>query len=432
MGSNGTEMASIKSFFANNPPSTPEPVLGEKVSPAILSQLFPIRNFSEEIRQSFAMENRVELIKADTTLFTINTPAECAIYLIEGSINFTDQNGTNYTVDSGTAQAKFPICSGTTHTTTAVAKTDLSILRVSLKIMSTSNRLQHRAIEIPEKLQSNRLLALFADHFQSHALEVPSLPEVALKLRNAIQQEDVSLNDAVKIIQLDPVISGKLIEVANCPLYLTLQPAKNCLQAVTRIGLNATRNLVIALTLKQVFKSHSPLIKVRLEKLWKQSLYLSALCHVLASASKQANPEDALLAGLVSDIGAIPFLNFVAGLPREFIDEKEIKQCLHVVTGIVGATVLTEWQFADEFIDVALNSKNWYENNAEELSLTDIVVLSRLHGLIGKHPNGELPPIAAIPAASKLKGMALSPENTLAVLHDAKSQIHTAMTLFGS
>ena len=140
---------------------------------------------------------------------------------------------------------------------------------------------------------------------------------------------------------------------------------------MTRIGLNATRNLVVALSLKQIFKSKSPLIKNHLEKLWKQSLYLSALCHVLASTSKQANPEEALLAGLICDIGEIPFLSFVANLPKEFIVEEEIRQALPVVTGVVGATVLHEWQFADEFIDVALNSKNWYQNNSEELSLTD-------------------------------------------------------------
>jgi len=278
-------------------------------------------------------------------------------------------------------------------------------------------------------MRDNQLLALFADHFQNHVLEIPSLPEVAIKLRKAIQQ-DVSIQDAVKIIQLDPVISAKLIEVANCPLYLTVVPAKNCHEAVARIGLNAARNLVIALSLKQVFKSKSPLIKRHLETLWKQSLYLSALCHVLAATCKQANPEEALLAGLVCDIGEIPFLTFVSNLPKEFIIEKEIKEALHVVTGVVGATVLHEWQFADEFVDVALNSKNWYQNNSEELSLTDIVVLSRLHGLIGKHPNSELPPIATIPAASKLKGMALSPENTLSILHDAKAKIHEALTIF--
>ncbi|PPD29866.1 MAG: histidine kinase [Methylomonas sp.] len=422
-------MASIKSFFDKLSSSSAGPRYGKKITPEILEQLFPIRNLSEEIRQSFATENQVELIAAGTTLFTINSPAESAIYLITGSIKFTDQNGRSYLIEAGSAQAKFPICSGTKHTTSAVAQTDISILRVSLKIMSTGNRFQHKALNIPEELRSNQLLVLFADHYQSHELEIPSLPEVAIKLRQAIQK-DIGIADAVKIIQLDPVISAKLIEVANCPLYLTLVPAKNCLEAVNRIGLTATRNLVISLSLKQIFKSNSLVIKERLEKLWKQSLYLSALCHVLAATSQQANPEEALLAGLVCDIGMIPFLSFVANLPEEFINEQEIKQAMPTVVSAVSATILKEWQFADEFIDAALNSHNWYENSTTELSLTDIVVLSRLHALIGKKSTADLPSIAAIPAASKLTVMGLSPENTLAILHDAKHKIHEALAIF--
>lgn len=420
-------MASIKGFFSKRQANAPEPRFGNKVSPEILEQLFPIRNLSAEIRHSFASENRVELIDVGSTLFEINQPADCAIYLISGIVRCSDQNDRSYNIEAGSDQAKFPLCSGSKHTTTAVAQSNLSILRVSLKIMSSGNRFQHKALEIPEQLENNRLLALFADHYQNHELEIPSLPDVAIQLRKAIQK-DVSLQDAVKIIQIDPVISAKLIEVANCPLYLTIVPAKNCLDAVKRIGLNATRSLVVSLSLKQVFNSSSPLIKQRLEKLWKQSLNLSTLCYVLASLSKQ----DALLAGLVCDIGAIPFLSFAANLPTEFIIEAEIEQALPVVMGVVGATILKEWQFSDEFIDAALNSENWYQNSSEELSLTDIVVLSRLHGLIGKKSSVELPAITAIPAASKLKGIALSPENTLAILHDAKTKIHESLAMLAS
>ena len=421
-------MTSIKDFFGKLQPTKTEPNLGNKISLETLNQLFPIRNLSEEIRQSFASENHVELINAGTTLFTTGTAADCAIYLISGTVSLIDQNGRSYVIEAGSDQAKFPICSGDKHTTTAVAQSALSILRVSQKIMSTGNRFQHKSLEVPDNFKSNRLLALFADHFQNHEIEIPSLPEVAIKLRQAIQK-DVGIKDAVKIIQLDPAISAKLIEVANCPLYVTVNPAKNCLDAVNRIGLIATRNLVVAISLKQIFKTKSPHIKERLEKHWKQSLYMSALCHVLATSCQQTNPEDALLAGLVCDIGAIPFLNFVANLPDDFFDETEINQALPIVMGIVGATVLKEWQFTEEFVDVALNSRNWYENSSNQLSLTDIVVLSRLHSLIGKKTNSELPAITAIPAASKLKGIALSPENTLAMLHDAKAQIQAALTI---
>ncbi len=418
-------MASLKAFFTKNMPQS----IGQQITAEALKQLFPIRNLREEILESFAADNHVEMVAAGTTLFAVNQPADCAIYLLSGIVTLSDQYGKTYEIEAGSAQSKFPLCSGTKHTTTAVAKTAIGVLRVSLNIMASTNRVEHGALVITEEFHDNRLLALFAEHFREHTLEIPSLPEVAVNLRKAIQK-DVGISEAVKIIQLDPVISAKLIEVANCPLYLTQIKASNCLDAVKRIGLNATRSLVIALSLKQLFKSKSPLLKRHFEELWRDSLYLSALCHVLATNSKQQNPEDALLAGLVCDIGALPFLSFVANLPAEYINDAEIVEAIPVLKGPVGATVLQEWSFPKEFIDVALASNDWFENTSDKLSLTDIVLLSRLHALIGKKAAADMPAITAIPAASKLKNIALSPENTLTILHEAKAQIHAALSIF--
>lgn len=424
-------MKAIKSFFGKASGKSPAPAGTQRITTETLRQLFPIRNLSEEILQTFAAENHVETYAAGRTLFSVNEPSTCAIFLLDGTVNLADQHGKGYEISAGSAQAKFPICSGAKQTATATAKTDISILRVSLKIMLTSGRFDHGKLDVPEDLQGNRLLSLFADHFQHHhhELEIPSLPEVAIKLRQAIQK-DVNVDDAVKIIQLDPAISAKLIEVANCPLYLTTVPAKNCKDAVIRIGLNATRSLVTALSIKQIFKSKSPLLKTYLEDLWKQSLYLSSLCHVLASHSQQRNPEDALLAGLTCDIGVIPFLSFVADLPLEYHNEAEIEQAIPMVRAPVGAVVLKEWDFADEFIQAAKHSSDWFYGSGDTLTLTDIVVLSRLHALIGKKANADLPAISAIPAAAKLKNFSLSPENTLAILHDAKAKIQEALNTF--
>jgi HD-like signal output (HDOD) protein len=418
-------MASIKTFFEKNMSHA----VDQTITPEALKQLFPIRNLSDEILESFAENKQLEIISAGTVLFDINQAADCAIYLLHGRVELSDQNGKSYEISAGSAQAKFPLCSGVKHTTTAKAKTDIGILRVSLKIMATSNRSDHGTLEVPVEFQSNKLLTMFANYFQDHELEIPSLPEVARRLRKAIEN-DVDIADAVKIIQLDPVISAKLIEVANCPLYVTQIPARNCLDAVRRIGLNASRNLVIALSTKQIFRCKSSLLKQHLEDIWKQSIYLSVLCHVLASSTQQQNPEDALLAGLVCDIGALPFFSFVANLPPEYVNDTEIMQAIPILKGFVGAVVLKEWGFAKEFVDVALNSSDWFQNTSVDLSLVDIVVLSRLHAMIGKRNTAEIPAITAIPAASKLKNLALSPENSLAILHAAKQNINAAMRIF--
>lgn len=405
--------------------------VSEKITIGALKQLFPIRNLSEEILESFAEGAKLEIIPAGTTLFNLNHPANCAIYLLDGRVELLDQNGKKYEISAGSSHAKFPICSGVKHTASAIAKTRIGILRVSLSIMTATNRTEHSALEIPEEFRGNRLLMMFANHFQDHELEIPSLPEVAINLRKAIEK-DIGIAEAAKIIQLDPVITAKLVEVANCPLYITQYRASNCLDAVKRIGLKATRSLVISLSTKQLFRTKSQLLKHHLETQWRHSLYLSILCHILATNCQQKNPEDALLAGLVCDIGILPFLSFVANLPAEFINDYEIKQAIPVLRGVVGEAVLREWDFPEEFLEVVRHSCNWFQNSSDELTLTDIVVLSRLHAQIGKKEAGDVPSIFAIPATSKLKNLEMSPENSLAILHNAKTKIHSALSILSN
>jgi HD-like signal output (HDOD) protein len=298
--------------------------------------------------------------------------------------------------------------------------------------MSTqAESLQAKTFNIPESLKESTLIQTFSQHFNDDELEIPSLPSIAIKLRQAMQN-DIGVQEAVKIIQLDPVISAKLIEVANCPLYIAMSPAKSCFEAVSRIGLNATRSLVISLSIKNIFKSKSSLIKKHLDHYWKNSLYLSSVSFVLASENKQKNPEEALLAGLICDIGVIPFLNFSANLPSDYYDDEELLLAIPVVKSIVGASVLENWGFPQEFIDVTLNSENWYQHTSDDLTYTDIISLSRLHTQIGKKGNNDLPAITSIPAASKLKNVTLSPENSLHILHDAKDKINDALKTFSS
>ncbi len=422
-------MEILKTFFKDNKNLSGEEKT-QKIPFEKLKKLIPIRNLNEDILQVFAEEHHGEWISAKETLFTINTPSDCAIYLLQGTVTIIDQNGNSQEIESDTTQANFPLCSGSLYTTTAIAKTNVCILRVSHKIMSINTQHRQTEIIIPDQLGDNQVLQLFSQHVSEEKLEVPVLPQVALRLRQAMQ-EDISIADAVKIIQIDPVISAKLIEVANCPLYLTLNPAKTCLDAVSRIGLNATRNLVVSFSLRQVFSCRCKHIMKYMDQTWKESLLLSCLSFILAEESGQYNPEEALLAGLVADIGTIPFLSFVAKLPKEFHNTDEVRQAIPAVRGVIGALVLRDWNFDETFIEAASHSHDWFHHHPGPLNLTDIVVLSRLHYRLGqKKRRVSLPPITSIPAASKLENIALSPENTLKILHDAHSRVKEAFNAF--
>jgi len=409
-------------------------LVSENISMSVVQELFPIRNYDTEKLLAFTSDLKSEVLPKQTILFRYGDKTDSALYLLKGTVSLSDENGKIYEIVAGTGEAKFPLSSGDIYTTTAVAKTDVSVLRVSQKILSPKYAplSQFSKLVIPDELTDNHLLSGFFHHYDSEELNIPSLPDVAIKLRNAMHNDAIGIADAVKIIQHDPVISAKLIGLANCPLYLSATPVKSCFEAVNRIGLNATRNLVISLSIHRIFKTSSPLIKKYLDELWKESLSISIISFVLASITKQVNPEEALLAGLICNIGAVPFLSFAANFPKNYYTESDIDLALTYVKGPVGYKILNDWGFVEEYLKVPLYAEDWYQNNSEKLNLTDIVVLSRLHNKIGCKNMSELPVISSIPAASKLKNFSLSPELSLNILHEAKQKINETMKAFSN
>jgi HD-like signal output (HDOD) protein len=327
--------------------------------------------------------------------------------------------------------ANFPLSGGTKPAATATTKTDCYLLAVSQKIMASGQKdsQKKQQLDFPPKMAKSELIQAFSQHYSDDELEIPSLPKVAVNLRKAMAK-DIGIGEAVEIIQLDPVISAKLIEVANCPLYLTKNSAKTCLEAVNRIGLNATKNLVTMLSVKQIFQSKNPLIKKVMEQIWKHSIFISSISFVLATEAKHLNADEALLAGLICDLGLIPFLDFAANLPENYYTEQELKQALPYIRGPVGSTILRKWDFPEELVNIPLHADDWYYDNSEKLELTDVVILARLHGKIGKPGMTGLPAITSIPAASKLTNVSLSPENSLQVIHEAKHKINEALKVF--
>ncbi|MBW6453240.1 MAG: HDOD domain-containing protein, partial [Methyloprofundus sp.] len=402
----------------------------EAISVDDLKKLIPIRQLKTEFLEAFVCEHKARIFSKGATLFAAGTPADCVYFLLRGEVELTDQKSQSYSIDNTSPKSRFPLFAEGVHTTTAVAKTDSSILAVSQKIMQMNQEdKQAQQLELPPKYENNRLLQLFVQNFSNDEVVIPAMPDTALQLRKAMQQE-IGVHEAVRIIQLDPVVSGKLIQVANCPLYITLQPAKSCLEAVNRIGLIGTRSLVSTLCLKQIFNSKNPVLKKYMEALWKRSIYISSISYVLAKETGRVDPEEALLAGLVVDIGIIPLLSFADNLPANFYTEDELKEAMGFVRGVAGRRVLERWDFPEELVDIPLYSNDWYQYKSDQLTVLDIVVLAQLHSKIGQKNNKVYPTISSIPAASKLSDATLSPEHSLAILHHAKDKINNALRAF--
>lgn len=414
----------------------------------ILKRFSPLRNLEEQALSQ--LPHKTLRYKAGSIIFLQGFQADAVYYLLAGTLELhpdTDENFdlsvtntrsiASYEITADSTLAHLPLNNSKVFGATAIAKTTVDTITVSndlAQLWAKTSRekvgsIELTNIDLPRDLMNNHFFVSFTKAYQAKQLQLPSLPNVAFKLKTAMQQ-DISIREAVAIIQIDPVIVAKLIQVANSPLYAPVKPINNCQDAVTRLGLTATRNLVMGISLKQLFQCKDKQIMARMQSVWKQSLYVSSLCFVLAEEMRGINPEEALLAGLINDIGIIPLLYFAEQHPTEFPDFEQIISIIPYLRGPVGRLVLQSLGFSDELITIPEAAENWLYDSGEQIHLIDVVIIAKLHSYFGTEKAKEHPFIHAIPAYSKLKDGKLSPDLSLTLLHKAQQRINATMHLF--
>ncbi len=405
----------------------------KKIPLPFLKRLIPVGHLPDQELQQ--LETSLSRHPPGEVIFKLNDTSNSLPYLVKGQCYVEICNGDGYEVDASTFKAHYPLSNDSQFQCTIIAKSAVSILHLPANTLNKSNSHSRNPLlnteDIPENLQNNHFFNAFCQHFKEDKLIIPSLPDVALKLRSTIQK-DIGILEAVKIINFDPVISSRLIQIVNSPFYRTVNPITTCLNAVSRLGLTTTRNLVTSISMQNVYKSKNKEINTKIHNLWKQSIQVSSISHTLASLSKKADPDEALLAGLTHNIGALPILIFADTLNSKEYSNQDLNRTISTLQGLIGSLVLAKWDFPDNLQETPKNIENWYYNAQEALDISDIVLLAKFHSYMGSQQMQNLPPIHTLPAFQKLGDHALTPDMSLQTLHNAKQQISEAISLFGA
>lgn len=405
----------------------------ENPAKAVIQQFIPIRDFDESSIN--LLPRSVQTFEQGATLFVHKQEADTVFYLMDGIVELQPDSTNSYQVSGGSIKAKFPLDSGKIRGATAIAKTEVIVLVVSgdlARLWSGQNDEDISCTELldisfPEEIGHEKFFTSFIQAYRANKLILPSLPTVAFKLKEAMKKE-IGIREVVEIIQLDIPIVTKLIQVANSPLYAPTVPITNCLDAVNRLGLEATKNLVLSISLKQLFKCKDKQLMKGMQQVWKNSLYTSCLGFVLAEESGKINPDDALLAGLISDIGIIPLLHFAENYPEDRPGFSELEKAMPFLKGPVGMLVLDSLGFSKQLSNIPQQSEDWfYDSN--HFDLTDTVIFAKLHSFFGSQKAKGLPYISSLPAYSKLKNGELNSTFSLSVLYKAQKRVNAAMSL---
>ncbi|MCW8853186.1 MAG: HDOD domain-containing protein [Gammaproteobacteria bacterium] len=216
---------------------------------------------------------------------------------------------------------------------------------------------------------------------ESDQLVLPTLPEVALKIRDAVESENTSAQQIAETLTQDASLSARLIQVANSPLYRSRTPIEDLQMAVTRLGIRMVRDLVISLAMKQIYQATSDVLDERFRDIWGASVEVAAICRMLATTIPGINPEQALLAGLIHNIGSLPVLLMAEDDDDLFQDANALTDIIWEIQGKVGELILKTWNFPDNMTEVVKECHNFdYDHVEAGPNLVDIVQVALLQG----------------------------------------------------
>ena len=237
---------------------------------------------------------------------------------------------------------------------------------------------------------------------ENETLQLPTLPEVALQIRDAVESENTDANTIATMVAMDPALSARLLQVANSPLYRGRAEIDSIQQAVTRLGLKSVRSLVVSLAMKQMFQATSAALDTQFRNVWDDSLQVAAISRVLAGSVAELEKEQAMLGGLVHNIGALPLLTKIDERFGFTAGETVVAHMIDEFAPSIGARILKHWRFSDTLANIPTACHDLKHDPGPTPSYADVVLVARLQNLSAKSSRGAEAGWPEIPAFAKI------------------------------
>lgn len=212
---------------------------------------------------------------------------------------------------------------------------------------------------------------MYIDKLLQQPNALPSVPKVVRKLIETFDQEDVDMPLVARLIEGDPVLTAKLLKMANSAFFGLTRSVSNVREAIAVLGLIKVRALVIGASLGEGFHRVGG---VNLNQFWRYSINSANLSRYIAMPIK-IDENTAFTAGLVHGIGK---LVMHVGMPEAMLDlnrsvplldlkRAKVERSLFGYSyANVGAALAREWRFPKRMVDAIEHQAAPFDNDVYE------------------------------------------------------------------
>lgn len=421
------------------------PVVGH-LEPEELRKFHVFSQLADDDLMVVSAKLELRRLEPGQQLFRLGEEESVDYLLNSGCLELIGSDGSHQKVEADTDRARLVVSSLRPRHHTATALTACTYIAMEAETLyrmlapqveslahGAAHTVEYQVQELTEEavncINKQELLASFHSDLQANKFVLTTLPEVALRIREAIDDDSAPSEVIANIICSDPVIAMKIMKASNSAFYRGREPCENVTDAVVRLGVKTTRQLVMSFTLRDLFNSDKPELRSAMKEAWDQTVYVGAICTALARSIRKFNPEDGMLAAIMSNVGVLSVFNYIGNHRELYSDPARLRLTVEELKPEVGAEVLQNWEFPQEYIDCARYVENWSRVGDHEPDLCDLVITSTLHALIGRR---KVPQIDRVPACRRLLGDEASPEFALHFMQRARQEIGNASSLINA
>jgi len=213
----------------------------------------------------------------------------------------------------------------------------------------------------------------------------PTYFDAVLRLRKVLHDPDQPLSAIAGAISVEPLISAKLLQLANSAAFNPAGREVVDLQsAIARLGINAVRSAAMAIVMTQLLRAKGMAeFSTLTEMLWDHSIRTAAAARVIARRMTRINPEEAMLAGLIHDLGAFYMLYRATQYEELRHRPDSVKYLIIQWHESIGVSLLGALGLPEEIIQATEDHDRLRPPPSPPRTLTDVVYVANM--LAGGH-----------------------------------------------
>ncbi|MCL6692631.1 HDOD domain-containing protein [Pseudomonas sp. R3.Fl] len=211
------------------------------------------------------------------------------------------------------------------------------------------------------------------NRFLKGEAKVPQMPESHLRVRRLLGDARTSLEQLARVINADPPLAAYLMQFAESPLLRGARPCASLRDVLARLGTRRLGNLVLGFSLRNLYIGKERILQQMFRARWNAARERAAYSALLAQHSQVAEADDAILAGLLQDVGSLPLLAELERWPQYPRDAESLQRLCEQLSGDIGVVIMTVWKLPTLTIECARQRSRWNREHDGPADLADLV-----------------------------------------------------------